>query len=62
MFPGARLDLGRSVYELEGENLYRVGRGYERGELLRIVRDENGVPVKLYLATYPVTREPQTFG
>ena len=62
MFPGARLDLGRSVYEQEGEDLYRVRRGYERGELLRIVRDETGAPTKLYLATYPVTREPQTFG
>lgn len=61
-FPGARLDLGRSVYEPEGPNLYRVARGYERGELLRVVRDEHGVPVKLYLATYPVTREPETFG
>ena len=62
MFPDARLDLGRSVYEQEGEDLFRITRGYERGELLRIVRDDDGVPVKLYLATYPVTREPQTFG
>ena len=62
MLPDARLDLGRSVYEQEGEDLYRVAQGYERGELLRIVRDEDGVPVKLYFATYPVTREPQTFG
>ncbi|MDP9492361.1 MAG: beta-lactamase family protein [Actinomycetota bacterium] len=62
MLPDARLDLGRSVYEQEGEDLYRVARGYERGELLRIVRDEDGLPVKLYFATYPVTREPQTFG
>jgi CubicO group peptidase (beta-lactamase class C family) len=62
VFPEARLDLGRSVYEREGEDLYRVAKGYERGELLRIVRDENGTPVKLYFATYPVTREPQTFG
>ncbi len=62
MFPEARLDLGRSVYEPEGEDLYRVAQGYERGELLRIVKDESGVPVKLYLATYPLTREPQTFG
>ena len=62
VFPGARLDLGRSVYEQEGEDVYRVVRGYERGELLRIVRDEDGVPVKLYFATYPVTREPSTLG
>jgi hypothetical protein len=50
------------VYEREGEDVYRIARGYERGELLRIVRDESGVPVKLYMATYPVTRGPQTFG
>ena len=62
LFPEARLDLGRSVYEPEGDDVYRVAQGYERGELLRIVRDDGGVPVKLYLATYPVTREPETFG
>ena len=62
MLPDARLDLGRSVYKQEGEDLYRVVHGYERGELLRIVRDEDGVPVKLYFATYPVTREPTTTG
>lgn len=62
VYPEARLDLGRSVYEREGDDLYRVSQGYERGELLRIVRDAEGVPVKLYFATYPVTREPETFG
>jgi CubicO group peptidase (beta-lactamase class C family) len=61
-FPEARLDLGRSVYEQEGQDRYRVAQGYERGELLRIVRDEAGVPTKLYFATYPVTREPETLG
>lgn len=58
----ARLDLGRSVFEQEGADLYRVAQGRERGELLRIVRDEAGQPVKLYFATYPVTRSPETFG
>ncbi|HEX7254768.1 MAG TPA: serine hydrolase domain-containing protein [Gaiellaceae bacterium] len=62
VFPEARLDLGRSVYEREGEDLYRVADGYERGELLRVVRNAEGVPVKLYFATYPVTREPRTLG
>jgi CubicO group peptidase (beta-lactamase class C family) len=62
VFPEARLDLGRSAYEREGVDLYRVASGYERGELLRIVRDGDGVPVKLYFATYPVTREPKTIG
>jgi CubicO group peptidase (beta-lactamase class C family) len=58
----ARLDLGRSVLEQEAPDVYRVTRGYERGELLRIVRDGTGEPVKLYFATYPVTRTPETFG
>jgi CubicO group peptidase (beta-lactamase class C family) len=62
LFVDARLDLGRSVYEQESPDVYRVARGYERGEQLRIVRDESGEPVKLYFATYPVTREPRTFG
>jgi CubicO group peptidase (beta-lactamase class C family) len=61
-FPEARLGLGRSVYDREGPDLYRVRKGYERGELLRIVRDEAGTPTKLYFATYPVTRTPETLG
>jgi CubicO group peptidase (beta-lactamase class C family) len=61
-FPDARLDLGRSVFEQEAPDVFRVAHGYERGELLRIVRDEAGQPVKLYFATYPVTRTPKTFG
>ena len=36
--------------------------GRERGELLRVVRDDAGEPVKLYFATYPCTRNPSTFG
>ena len=62
LFPEARLDLGRSVYEQEADDLFRIREGYERGELLRVVRDAEGIPVKLYFATYPVTREPTTFG
>jgi CubicO group peptidase (beta-lactamase class C family) len=61
-FPDARLDLGRSVFEQETPDVFRVARGHERGELLRIVRDEAGTPVKLYFATYPVTRTPKTLG
>jgi CubicO group peptidase (beta-lactamase class C family) len=61
VFPEARLDLGRSVYQQEGDDIFRIREGYERGELLRVVRDAEGVPVKLYFATYPVTREPTTF-
>ena len=50
-----------SVFEAEGPDRYRVAEGRERGELLRIVRAEDGSIEKLYWATYPVTRQPTTF-
>jgi CubicO group peptidase (beta-lactamase class C family) len=50
-----------SVFEPEGEDRYRTVSGRERGEVLRVVRDEAGVVVKLYWATYPFTREPEIF-
>ena len=52
----------RSVFAPEGHDSWRVAEGRERGELLRVVRDDSGAPVKLYWATYPFTRTPQTFG
>jgi CubicO group peptidase (beta-lactamase class C family) len=51
-----------SVFAPEGEDRFRTISGRERGELLRVVRDEQGVPVKLYWATYPFTRAPESFG
>jgi CubicO group peptidase (beta-lactamase class C family) len=51
-----------TVLEPEGRDLYRVASGPERGERMRVVRDADGTPVKLYLATYPLTREPRAFG
>jgi hypothetical protein len=51
-----------SVFEAEGEDRWRCVEGRERGELLRVVRNERGEVVKLYFATYPCTREPSTFG
>jgi len=55
---------GRNVswFEHEAPDLFRVVEGRERGEQLRVVRDDAGTVVKLYFATYPVTRSPQTFG
>ena len=50
-----------SVFEPESEDRYRTVSGRERGEVLRVVRDEAGAVVKLYWATYPFTREPETF-
>ena len=51
-----------SVFEPEGDDRFRVVSGRERGESLRVVRDENGEIVKLYWATYPFTRTPEVFG
>jgi CubicO group peptidase (beta-lactamase class C family) len=51
-----------SWFEADGEDGFRVVEGRELGERLRVVRDDAGLPVKLYLATYPLTREPTTFG
>ena len=45
----------------EAEDRWRVVEGRELGELLRVVRDEAGEPVRLYLATYPLTRSPAAF-
>jgi CubicO group peptidase (beta-lactamase class C family) len=51
-----------SVFEPDGEDRFRTVSGRERGEVLRVVRDEDGAVVKLYWATYPFTRAPGTFG
>ena len=52
----------RSVLDRDGDDRWRVVEGRERGELLRVVRDDGGQARKLYLATYPMTRAPSTFG
>jgi CubicO group peptidase (beta-lactamase class C family) len=51
-----------SVFEPEGDDRFRVVSGRERGEALRVVRDEEGEVVRLYWATYPFTRTPEVFG
>lgn len=51
-----------SVLEREGLDRWRVVEGRERGEVLRVVRDHDGAPAKLYFATYPMLRTPSTFG
>jgi CubicO group peptidase (beta-lactamase class C family) len=52
----------RSTFEPEGDDRWRCVEGREQGELLRVVRDERGEPVRLSFATYPCTRRPTTFG
>jgi CubicO group peptidase (beta-lactamase class C family) len=51
-----------SVFAAEADDLYRVVSGRERGERLEVVRDESGAVTRLYLATYPLTRQPELFG
>jgi CubicO group peptidase (beta-lactamase class C family) len=51
-----------SVFEREADDRFRTVSGRERGELLRVVRDESGAVIKLYWATYPFTRTPTVFG
>jgi len=50
-----------SYFVQEGEDVFRSAEGRERGELLRVVRNEDGSIEKLYFATYPLRREPSTF-
>jgi len=50
------------VFEPEGDDRFRVVSGRERGETLRVVRDESGEVTRLYWATYPFTRTPEVFG
>jgi hypothetical protein len=45
----------------EDGDRWRIVEGRELGELLRVVRDDAGAPVKLYVATYPLTRAPTAF-
>ena len=50
-----------AVFELEAADRFRGISGREQGELLEVVRDDLGEPVKLYWATYPCTRGFRTF-
>ena len=58
---GAPAGRDTSYLEPEGADGWRIVEGRERGELVRAVRDASGGVEKLYLATYPLTREPVTF-
>ena len=60
--PTAPAERAPSVFERYGEDRFRTTSGDERGELLRVVRGEDGEVVKLYWATYPFTRAPEIFG
>ena len=51
-----------SVLVEEGADRFRVVSGRAQGELLRVVRRDDGTVERLYWATYPVTRDPRPFG
>ena len=51
----------RSWLTPEAADRWRVEEGRELGEQLRVIRDETGMPVRLYFATYPLTRAPAAF-
>jgi len=47
-----------SAFEREGDDRWRTVSGPERGELLRVERDERGAVTHLFWTGYPLTREP----
>ena len=51
-----------SLFEAIGPDLYVTTAGRERGELLRIRRDESGAVTAMNWATYLFTRRPFAFG
>jgi hypothetical protein len=50
-----------SVFTPESTGRFRGVSGPEEGELLEVVRSDDGTVEKLYWATYPMTRTPQPF-
>jgi hypothetical protein len=51
-----------AVFVAEDRDRYRTESGRERGELLRVTRDDSGLAERLHWATYLFTREPLGFG
>jgi CubicO group peptidase (beta-lactamase class C family) len=53
-----RLETDDAVFVQEAPDRFRSVQGHEEGELLRVVRGENGEPIELWWAGYPFRREP----
>ena len=53
-----RLETDDAVFLQEAPDRFRSVQGHEEGELLRVVRGENGEPIELWWAGYPFRREP----
>jgi len=58
---GAPKEYPPDLFEPDGDG-FRTVTGREAGERLRVVRSAEGEVVKMYWATYPLTRRPLTFG
>jgi CubicO group peptidase (beta-lactamase class C family) len=56
---GAAPGSDRMRFRPDGDDRYRAVDGLERGELLRVVRDERGEVVRLEFASYPFARRPE---
>lgn len=59
--PGLPRTVPPAVFERIDDATFRTVSGRERGELLRVTRDDDGVIRLLHWATYRVTREPESF-
>jgi hypothetical protein len=53
-----RLETDDAVFVQEAPDRFRSAQGHEEGELLRVVRAEDGEPTELWWAGYPFRREP----
>jgi CubicO group peptidase (beta-lactamase class C family) len=53
-----RLETDDAVFVQEAADRFRSAQGHEEGELLRVVRDDDGEPIELWWAGYPFRREP----
>jgi CubicO group peptidase (beta-lactamase class C family) len=53
-----RLESDDALFVQEAPDRFRSAQGREEGELLRVVRGENGEPVELWWAGYPFRRDP----
>jgi CubicO group peptidase (beta-lactamase class C family) len=59
---GAPTKLPPAVFEPDGDDVFRTVSGREQGELLRLVRADDGTVTRMYWATYPLTRQQELFG
>jgi CubicO group peptidase (beta-lactamase class C family) len=59
--PDTPAEIVTTRFRQEDADRYRAVTGLERGEVLRIVRGDDGAVERMYFATYPFTRTPEVF-